>query len=121
MITERDLPIQHRIPAAVKARTPLVYGSSGEVLGIDYRQSPLAAPEVRVPGRIPVHAVLPGDGIRAGREVVTVLRIRGGAAPTASGHLICRTAAGCEIAFEVRPFDRVEVVSVGAFTPAGVL
>lgn len=100
--------------------TPLVYGSHGEVLGLDYRQSPMAAPEVRVPGTIPVHAVLPGDGIRAGGEVVTVLRVRGGAARRTPGHLICRTQGGCEIAFEVRPFDMVEVVSMGAFTPAGV-
>lgn len=100
--------------------TPLVYGSNGEVLGIDYRQSPMAAPEMRVPGVIPVAGVLPGDGVRAFGEVVTVLRVRGGAVPTARAHLICRTAGGGEIAFEVGPFDRVEVVSMGAFTPAGV-
>lgn len=99
--------------------TPLVYGEHGEVLGLDYRQSPMAAPQMHVPGIIQVAGVLPGDGIRAGGEVVTVLRVRGGAVPTAPGHIVCRTAAGCEIAFETRPFDTVEVVTMGAFTPAG--
>lgn len=98
--------------------TPLVYGEHGEVLGLDYRQSPMAAPEMRVPGVIPVAGVLPGDGVRAFGQVVTVLRIRGGAVPTAPGHLICRTAGGGELALEVRPMDKVEVVSMGAFTPA---
>jgi hypothetical protein len=100
--------------------TPLVYGAHGEVLGLDYRQSPMAAPEMRVPGVIPVTGVLPGDGVVLFGEVVTVLSVRGGAAPSTSSHLICRTQAGGELAFEVRPFDRVEVVSMGAFTPAGV-
>jgi hypothetical protein len=103
--------------------TPLVYGEHGEVLGMDFRQSPLAAPEMRVPGIIPVTGVLPGDGVRASTagEVVTVLRVRGGAVPTAFLHLIVRTAGGAEVAFELAPFARVEVVSMGAFTPAGVL
>lgn len=102
--------------------TPLVYGEHGEVLGIDYRQSPLAAPEMRVPGRIPITGVLPGDRVRVNTagDTVTVLRVRGGDLPADMLHVICRTEQGAEVAFELAPFAHVEVVSMGAFTQAGV-
>lgn len=93
----------------------VVRDEHGAILGIDFRQSPLADPSVKVPGRIPVHAVMPGDRVQMDGQAVTVLRIRGGAVPADRVHIITRTDDGAEVVFERAPHVQVDVVAVGVF------
>lgn len=93
--------------------TPMVRNEHGAVLGIDWRRVP-GMSMCQVPGVIDVRDVMPGDGVKLGGEIVTVLKVVGQRSASAL-HVITRTAGGAEIVHEAVIGERVEVVSVGAF------
>lgn len=92
---------------------PMVRNEHGAILGIDWRRIPEMG-MTSVPGVIDVRDVMPGDGVKLGGEVVTVLSVRGSRSASAL-HVITRTAGGAEIVHEAVIGERIEVVSVGAF------
>lgn len=91
---------------------PLVRNRHGAVLGIDYRRTELAPVGVRVPGRIPARAVMPGDTVQidGGRYVVQATRDDDG-----GRRLVTESVEGAPVVFERRGEDVVHVVEVGAF------
>jgi len=95
--------------------TPFVRNEHGAILGIDWRRVPGTA-LCAVPGRIDVRDVMPGDRVRLGGEVVTVLRVVGQRSAAAL-HIITRTDEGAEIVHEAVIGEEISVVAVGAFDP----
>lgn len=91
---------------------PVVRTPEGAILGMDFRRTNLAAPEFRVPGRVPARVVMPGDTLVAQGSRV-VVQAKG----EHNGNVVlsCLSAAGAPIVV-VRPMEMLtRVVAVGAF------
>jgi hypothetical protein len=96
-------------------QAPLVRNQHGVILGVDWRRVPGMAREgVVVPGAVPAWSVMPGDRIRHGRDLVTVLIARPSVL-VGVVHLTVRTNEGAEMVLERHRDDRLDVVEVGAF------
>jgi hypothetical protein len=95
---------------------PLVYGSHGEVLGVDYRRTALVPDELRVPGIVPARAVMPGDTVLVrGGERRVVVRVEA-LAESASRRLHLLDSEDRPVV-ELLDAQMVSVVEVGFFEP----
>lgn len=96
---------------------PVVRNEHGAILGVDWRQVPGMGLDT-VPGRIDARNVMPGDTIRLDGQDVVVIVVEGPRSAHAL-HLVTRTEHGAEIVHEAVIGERIDVVAVGAFEPAG--
>lgn len=94
---------------------PLVRDQHGANLGVDWRRVPgMVAEGLAVPGRVPAHAVMPGDRVLVDGSIVTVIAARSSRFVDVL-HLVVVSDAGAEVVHERSRADRIEVVEVGAF------